>query len=57
MAVEGKAIAALGRALMGTLLLGALKGDSETVQVWHGLNFSLQSFHLVVYLNTVWDFL
>lgn len=31
--VEGKASAALGRALMGTLLLGALKGDAETVQV------------------------
>ncbi|KAG0569348.1 hypothetical protein M758_6G079700 [Ceratodon purpureus] len=27
------AIAALGRTLMGTLLLGALKGDAETVQV------------------------
>lgn len=30
---EGKASAALGRALMGTLLLGAMKGANETVQV------------------------
>lgn len=47
-----KACAALGRALMGTLLLGALKGDAETVQVRRSVQLARFGFYSVAILRS-----